>query len=148
MKMKLQFTVGIMLFATALVAGYFAGQNRGYVHGQAEWTALPTFAKTYKVDTLVFQQIQSQKDLNQTGTSASGVTQSTFDPIVDGIKNNVLPHAWRNDPNTTIEVFPAGLLLIVHGNATVHHEIDRHLALEQLNVAQKIADYQKPKNGG
>ena len=63
---------------------------------------------------------------------------SAFDPIINNIKNDVMPFVWKNDPNTSIQSYPSNLSIIVTANAAIHHEIERHLAVEKFKSNKQI----------
>ena len=139
-----RYSLAFVLFVVTLVAGYFGGMQQGFDKGRDEWMALPTFTKTYSVQTIVLSTLNNQESSSLSGS----VTAKSFEPIVDDVKENVMPHVWENDPKTQIQPYPARLSIIVTGNATIHHEIERYLAIEKLNAEKQIVGYRNPKDGG
>lgn len=146
MKRNIQFPIAFLLFVTVLVAGYFIGLERGFDDGRSEWTSLPTYTKTYDVGTIVLARLDGLINADPLNPNTAGVTSSTFAPLVDNIHKNVLPHVWSSDPNSLIEIYPPKLSLIVRGNAALHHDLERFLAIEQLNAKEQIVDYKDSKS--
>ena len=144
MKPTFRFSIAAVLFGVAIIAGYFAGFSRGHHEGHDRWVNLPTYTKTYLVNKIVCaQHLDTHKNLGLPGA----ISDSDFEPLLNDIYEKVLPHVWANDDNTKIEAYVPNLSIIVTGNATIHHEIERHLALERLNADQRIVGYQNPDSG-
>ena len=130
-----------MLFLIAVICGYLAGHDRGFEAGKKEWCRLPVFTKTYDVSKLIVPQ-SSEK-----GTGLGGaITEVDFQPLIERLKSKTLPHVWEHASNTTIRVLASRLSIVVTANGTMQHEIERTLALEQVELANSITNYHLPDN--
>ena len=138
---QMKYSLGILLFLIAVVGGYFAGLDRGFEAGKKEWCQLPVFTKSYDVSKLIVPQTPGK----QLGLGGA-ITEADFHPLIDRLKSKTLSHVWEHDSNSSIRPLVSRLSIVVTANGTMQYELERTLALEQVELTNSVTNYHLPKN--
>ena len=119
MKSIKQFSIGALLVAVSVFAGFLAGHVNGFRHGLSKWRSLPMETDAFPVHRIVGTGVDSEQKLLD---------------LIQDIKSNVVPEFWANDPDLSITPeAPASAVgkpsptIVVRGNVVVQETIGRYL---------------------
>ena len=130
MKIPKQFSLGVLLIAVSVIAGFISGRQYGYNDGFANWQSLPMEDTNYSAARIV---------------ETDGNSEQTLLRLISDLRehlDNTVPKFRGEDQDFSVIETPqsGGIGVSVRGNTFVQTTVDRYLRDKEVAVLLKASN--------